>query len=206
MKAGRTYAVFAAKDGRRVVLRALQRTDLDGLLKFANTIVKERRTNLELGITSLDRRLRMSDEKKFLDSILLGIRKREVVNVSAFVGEKVVGNCDILRRKSSDEKHNGLFSIVILERYRGIGIGQMMVKAALEEALRGGVWLVELRVFAINEVAIHVYEKFGFRRVGVVPGKILRKGRSLDEIYMYVDLRQRVASRKDPQMQVARRR
>jgi RimJ/RimL family protein N-acetyltransferase len=65
-----------------------------------------------------------------------------------------------------------------------------MVKTALEEALRSGVWLVELQVFAINEVAIHVYEKLGFKRVGVVPGKMLRNGRLLDEIRMYLDLRQ----------------
>ena len=204
MRPGRIYTTFTARDGTRVVLRALQSTDLDGLLKFANAIVKERRTNPELGITSLDRRLRRSDEKKFLDGILLGIKKNEVVSVAAFVGGRVVGHCDVSRRKSTDERHAGLFGIVILDGYRGTGIGQMMVKTALGEAFRSGVWLVELQVFAINEVAIHVYEKLGFRRVGVVPGKMLRNGRLLDEIRMYVDLRQRVASKADPQMGTAR--
>jgi RimJ/RimL family protein N-acetyltransferase len=206
MRPGRVYATFVAKDGTRVVLRALQSTDLDGLLKFANAIVKERRTNLELGITSLDRRLRRSDEKKFLDVILLGIKKNEVVSVAAIVGGKIVGHCDVSRRRSTDERHTGLFGIVILEGYRRTGIGQMMVKTALEEALRSGVWLVELQVFATNEVAIHVYEKLGFRRVGVVPGKMLRNGRLLDEIRMYIDLRQRVVSRTDLQMGAARQR
>ena len=172
------------------MLRALQYTDLNGLLRFANTIVKERRTNPELGITSLDRRLRRSDEKKFLDGILLGIKKNEAVSVAAVVGKKIVGHCDVTRRRQSDERHTGLLGIVILDEYRGTGIGQMMVKTALEEALRSGVWLVELQVFAINEVAIHVYEKLGFKRVGVVPGKMLRNGRLLDEIRMYLDLRQ----------------
>ncbi|MGD0477372.1 MAG: GNAT family protein [Nitrososphaerales archaeon] len=192
MKRGRVYATFTARGGRRVVLRALRRTDLDGLLKFANAIVKERRTNLEMGIVSLDKRVRRSDEKKFLERILLGIRRKEVISVAAFVGEKVVGNCDISRRRLTDIRHTGLFGIVILDGYRGIGIGQMMVKTALEEAFRGGVWLVELDVFAINEVAIHVYEKLGFKKAGVVPDKMLRHGRLLDEIHMYVDLRKRV--------------
>lgn len=191
MKPGQIHATFTAKDGTLVVLRALQYTDLNGLLRFANTIVKERRTNPELGITSLDRRLRRSDEKKFLDGILLGIKKNEAVSVAAVVGKKIVGHCDVTRRRQSDERHTGLLGIVILDEYRGTGIGQMMVKTALEEALRSGVWLVELQVFAINEVAIHVYEKLGFKRVGVVPGKMLRNGRLLDEIRMYVDLRQR---------------
>jgi RimJ/RimL family protein N-acetyltransferase len=206
MKPGLIYATFTANDGTHVVLRALQSTDLDGLLKFANAIVKERRTNPELGITSLDRRLRRSDEKKFLDRILLGIKKKEVVSIAAFVGGKIVGHYDVSRRKPTDESHTGLFGIVIRVGYRGVGIGQMMVKTALEEALRSGVWLVELKVFAINEVAIYVYEKLGFRRVGVVPGKLLRNGRLLDEIHMYVDLRQWVASGSDPQMGATRRR
>jgi len=197
MKYRRTYVTFTANNGTQVVLRALRRSDLDELLKFANAVVRERRTNPELGITSLDRRLRKSDEEKFLDRILLGMKKNEVVSVAAFVGGKIVGHCDVSRRKPRDERHTGLFGIVILAECRGIGIGQMMAKTALEEALRKGVWLVELQVFAINRVAIHVYEKLGFKRVGVVPGKMLRNGRFLDEIRMYVDLRHRVASGRD---------
>jgi RimJ/RimL family protein N-acetyltransferase len=190
MKPGKKYVTFTANDGTQVLLRALQSTDLDELLKFANAIVRERRTNLELGITSLDKKVGRSDEKKFLDRILLGTKKKEVVSIAAIVGGKIVGHCDVSRRKATDERHTGLFGIVILGGYREIGIGQMMVKTALEEALRSGVWLVELQVFAINKVAIHVYEKLGFKRVGVVPGKMLRNGRFLDEVYMYADLRQ----------------
>lgn len=204
MKPGRIYATFTARDGRRVVLRALRKTDLDGLLKFANAIVKERGTNLQLGIVSLNKRVRRSDEREFLERTLLGIRRKEVVSVAAFVGDRVVGNCDISRRSLAEVRHTGLFGIVILEGYRGIGIGQMMVKTALEEALRSGVWLVELGVFVINEVAIHVYEKLGFKRVGVVPGKMLRNGRLLDEIHMYVDLRRRAAPGTDVQPGTAR--
>ena len=102
MKPELIYSTFTARDGRRVALRALRRTDLDGLLKFANAIVKERRTNLELGIVSLDKRVTRPDERKFLERILLGVRRKEVVSVAAFAGEKVVGNCDISRRRLTD--------------------------------------------------------------------------------------------------------
>lgn len=204
MEQGRVYATFTTKDGRRVVLRALRGTDLDGLLKFANAIVKERRTNFELGIVSLDKRVRRSDEKKFLERTLLGIRKKEVVSVAAFVGERIIGNCDVSRRRLADVRHTGLFGIVILDGYRGTGIGQMMIRTALEEALRRGVWLVELDAFAINKTAIHVYEKLGFKRAGVVPGKVLRNGRLLDEIHMYVDLRKWVALKMDARPGAAR--
>jgi RimJ/RimL family protein N-acetyltransferase len=178
---------FIAKDGTSVIIRALQRTDLDGLLKFVNTIVKEKKTNPRLGIVSFDKRFRRSDEKKYLDKILLGIRKKETVSVAAFVSNKIVGHCDISRRKSAEERHAGYFGILILDGYREKGIGQMMVKTALEEASRIGVWLVELGVFAFNPIAIHVYEKCGFKRAGVVPRKFLHDGKFVDEIRMYRD-------------------
>ncbi len=76
-----------------------------------------------------------------------------------FAGAKMVGNCDVYRRTQSDISHIRLFGIVILEGYRRIGIGQMMTTTGLHEALRRGVWLVELTVFATNEVAIRLYEK-----------------------------------------------
>ena len=63
---------------------------------------------------------------------------------------------------------------------------------------------MELQVFAVNEAPIHIYEKFGFKRFGIVPGKILLKGRLVDEICVYVDLRQRVAPETDPQTGAAK--
>jgi len=44
-------------------------------------------------------------------------------------------------------------------------------------------------VFSNNERAMHLHEKVAFRKFGVVPNKILRNGRSMDEVQMYVDLR-----------------
>lgn len=184
-------AEFDAKGGRRVVLRHLRWKDLDTLVRFANTLVRERKTNQDLGIISLDKRVTKKDERKFLSYIIRGVRDKEVASVGAFVEGRLVGHCDLRRRKSSDVRHTGVFGIVILNRYRGIGIGERMMTEILEEARRMGIWLVELQVFAINDAAIHLYEKLGFRRVGVVPNKMLREGRHYDEIVMYADLRKR---------------
>ena len=138
------------------------------------TSSSRRGKNSELKLTFLDKGLRKSDEKKFLDRILLGIRNREVDSVSAFADEKVIGTCDVFRRRTPGERHTELLGIVILDGYRRPGIGQMMVMTALEDALRSGIWPVELQVLAINHVAIHIYEKRGFKSVRVVPGKISR--------------------------------
>ena len=194
MKPGHVYGEHAMGDGTAVTLRAPRKSDLDQFLKFANAIVRERRTNRELGITSLDRRVKRADEKKFLDRVMTGVRTGNVVSVCAFDDGRVVGSCDVTRRKSRDERHSGVLGIVILDGYRGKGLGQAMVSVALEEARRLGVWLVELAVFVTNARARHVYEKHGFKTVGFVPYKILRDGRFTGEVNMYVDLRRRGAS------------
>ena len=180
---------FKAKDGRTVTFRALRRRDLKVLLKFANAMVRERATNPDLGMVSFDRRVTRADETKYLNRIIAGTRNKEVVSIAAFVGEEMVGHCDVWRRKLGDINHTGVLGIVIRKEYRGIGVGEMLISEALRAAKRIGVWLVELTAFTNNSAAVRLYEKMGFLKVGVIPNKILRAGRHYDEMVMFVDLR-----------------
>ena len=189
MRPGGFHSEFTKVGGGLVVLRALKRSDLTQLLKFANSLVEERRTNPDLGIVSLDRRVSREDQRKFLNDVLTHLEKNEVASVAAFDGGRMVGNCDILRRKPHDVRHTGVLGIAILEGYRGMGLGEAMIGAALRQAQRVGIWLVELEVFSNNARARGLYRKIGFRKVGTVPNKILRRGRHIDEDRMYIDLR-----------------
>jgi ribosomal protein S18 acetylase RimI-like enzyme len=64
-----------------------------------------------------------------------------------------------------------------------------LMSEVLRETKRIGIWLVELEVLAINDRAKRLYEKVGFKTVGVVPNKILRDGKSIDIVSMYADLK-----------------
>lgn len=175
--------------GRRMTLRPLRMGDLPALLAFAGGLFRERKTNPNLGIISLDRPVRVQDERDFLRKAVEGVRKGEVVSVAAFEGDVLAGNCEISRRKFHDVRHTGVLGIAIIEQYRGMGLGELMIRKALREAGHRGVWLVELQVFANNQRARGLYEKVGFREVGVVPNKMVRMGRPLDEVVMYIDTR-----------------
>jgi RimJ/RimL family protein N-acetyltransferase len=163
--------------------------DIRQLTNFANELVAEREVNPDLGIVSLDRRVSIEDERRYLKKVLLGVRDDEFVSIAAFVGERMVGNCDIIRRKPSDVRHSGVLGIVILKEFRRIGLGETIVKAALRGALDIGIWLVELQVFSNNKAARALYRKLGFREIGILPNKILRRGRHFDEVQMYIDMR-----------------
>lgn len=191
MKPGQVVSEFRATDGSQVLLRVLRRSDLGALLKFANALVAEKKVNRKLGIVSFDKRMTKKEERKFLNTVIDGVAKKQIVSLAAFVDGKLVGHCDLRRRRLKDVSHTGVLGVVILDGYRGIGVGERLIAEVLHEAAQNGIWLVELTVFAMNEAAIHLYEKIGFRRVGLVPNKMLRDGRHLDEIAMYADLRNR---------------
>ena len=183
---------FVTRDGRALALRPFKKSDADAMLRFANSIVKEKRKNRDLGIAAFDKRLTLSFERKFLDATVKGMNDGQVVSVAAFSGRDLVGECMIRRRELSDLSHTALLGIVIQDSYRGVGLGEELMRRALLGARKIGVWLVELEVISINHQAIRLYEKMGFRRVGVVPNKVQRDGRLIDIVVMYADIRQTI--------------
>ena len=188
MKPKETAAEFDA-GGSRCVLRGLQSSDLDGAIAFANGFVREKKSNRDLGLVGFDQRVTRAKEGKWLRGIVDAVKKREAVSVAAFVGGKMVGHCDVRRRGSADERHAGVLGIAVLDGYRGVGIGRNLMAEALRRARGIGLELVELQVFANNEAAMALYGKMGFKKAGVIPNKIRRGRRRLDEVAMYADLR-----------------
>lgn len=180
---------FVTEDGRDVAIRPFALGDLDRMTTFVNQIVKEKKTNRDLGISSFDKRATRAFEGKFLRSMIALEKDRKAVARAAFSSGKMVGTCTIRRREQSDMRHVGLFGIVVLDGYRGVGLGERLMREVLQAARSMGIWLVELEVLTMNRGAMHLYEKGGFRASGVVPGKIVRDGRELDIMVMYADLR-----------------
>ena len=187
MKPGQTYSEVGLANGKRILLRALKGSDLSEARRFANSLVAEREVDRDLGLL-LDRRVTLREERKWLREVVGGLRTGESVSVAAFDGRRMVGHCDVSRRKFGDVRHTGLLGIAILEGYRSMGLGRSMMLTAFGLSKAAGITLVELGVFANNPRAIRLYQKLGFKLVGRVPRKFRRPGRSIDELTMYVDL------------------
>jgi ribosomal protein S18 acetylase RimI-like enzyme len=189
LRAEKGLLEFRTDDGRHCVLRRLKQNDLEALLAFANKLVKEKKVNRELGVVSFDRRVTRKKEREWLRGLIEGVKKGEIVSMAAFVGDEMVGHSDIGRRLPDDVRHTGVLGIAILDGYRGVGIGERMMLEAIRQARSLGIELVELQVFAINKVALHLYQKLGFKIVGLVPNKMRRDDRYFDEITMFGDIR-----------------
>lgn len=63
-----------------------------------------------------------------------------------------------------DEAH--ISTLAVHPEFRQMGIGEIMLKAALEEILEKGTLFVSLEVRKSNEAAILLYRKIGFEVIG----------------------------------------
>jgi GNAT superfamily N-acetyltransferase len=53
--------------------------------------------------------------------------------------------------------------LVVDERYRGAGIGRLLIRSAEQWALRQGCWAVHIHSNVVREGALAFYEKIGYR-------------------------------------------
>ena len=75
---------------------------------------------------------------------------------------KVVGWCDITSLHRPVFAHSGALGIGVLAPYRGQGIGEALMRKAIEKAKALGLTRTELTVRENNKPAISLYEKLGF--------------------------------------------
>ena len=82
-------------------------------------------------------------------------------------------------------RHVGTVGLFVHTDYQNQGVGTALMKAVLDLADN---WLmlvrVELEVFADNERAIHLYEKLGFEKEGLMRMTTVRNGRYVDDYKM----------------------
>ncbi len=66
-----------------------------------------------------------------------------------------------------EEAH--IVTIAVRDGYRGRGVGELLLIAAIETAGVAGQTVVSLECRVSNAVALRLYEKYGFQRVGLHP-------------------------------------
>ena len=85
----------------------------------------------------------------------------------ALVDGRVVGWCNISSLGRPVYAHGGVLGMGIVAEHRGRGIGEALMRAALDQARANGLTRVELTVREDNERAIALYRRLGFVDEGV---------------------------------------
>lgn len=170
IKAGQVLSKHTLKDGTDVTLRAPRMEDLDDLLEYINSLVKENAMIL------MKKPIKRDVEARWLANSLVEIETGKSVYVTAEANGKVVANGSI-SFKDGKESHVCGLGIAISKGYRDVGLGTIIMKELVRQAKKFGKKLIVLEVFDSNPRAKHVYEKVGFREVGRIPKKLFYGGK-----------------------------
>lgn len=112
--------------------------------------------------TFIHDRLSRAQYRRHLDST------SALVLVARLPPRLLLGSAVLFFRRNS--RIARLYSLAIDENHRGLGVGRALVNACARKARQRGCERLRLEVRADNAVAIHLYEREGFRRVGLLPG------------------------------------
>lgn len=102
----------------------------------------------------------------------------------ALDGGTVVGWCDAVPNVWETQLHCATLGMGLLDTYRGKGIGRRLLTTTLARARAMELTRIELTVAEDNAAAIHLYERHGFVREGVLRNKSRVEGRYRNVILM----------------------
>ena len=173
--------VLRTRSGREITLRVATPADAEGVLHV------RRETAAESLYTVAT-----------LDELSLDVeRERETIRQSAeepgwlhLVAESdggIIGYLEFTNGSRRRARHCGIFSVYLLDGWRGDGIGHALVSTLLEWAeAHPVIEKVTLAVFSSNTRARALYERCGFVVEGYCPRDMkLEDGTYLDSVLMY---------------------
>lgn len=184
---GTIVSQFATKSGQQAVIRYPTWEDTAGLLAFANEMVAEDTfVNMSGSAFSLE------DEQAFLLDAMKKMQAGDKVLLFCFVDGEFAGNARVERKDQRflRARHVGLFGIALRAKFRGEGIGRILMETVIEESRKviEGLRTIELHCFSTNGAGLALYSKLGFRECGRLPGGILHKGEYVDQVIMSLNL------------------
>lgn len=174
------HVTHTTKDGKQVIIRSATKTDVSDLVKCFD----ENLANGE-GLVSQPGELD-STEPAIRKWILDSLENPSYIILVAEHQGSIVANIAFQSGKRKRISHTGDFQIVILPKWRGLGIGSLLLDTFIRWAIDNkSVEKVNLRVLASNSRAIALYKKYGFKEEGRCIREVkYENGTYCDEILM----------------------
>lgn len=114
------------------------------------------------------------------------VNSATVLSAFCLYEHRVIGRVDLILHEHIMAQHRATVSVAVLRAYQGQGIATAMLQRIMEIARKSvKVSQFELTVYTNNQTALHLYDKLGFRIVGLLPNSAhTPDGEVLDEYIM----------------------
>jgi L-amino acid N-acyltransferase YncA len=102
-------------------------------------------------------------------------RSHRLPHLVATLGGEVVGYaCVVLFRKRPAYRFTVKHSVYVHHEYQGRGVGRLLMQELIDACAAAGFRQMIGYIDAENTASLAIHEKFGFSRVGLLPGVVLR--------------------------------
>lgn len=167
------------KNGRslHVVFRYPRMSDVDGMLKYINSLVAER------AYIGKQKKVTRNEEAKFVKKIIMEADERKSIHVCVEIDGKVMGLGRIGRKPMDANRHVGTIGIGLAKKYRGLKIGKKLMEILLDEGRKClNLRLVESSFYDGNKASENLHRSVGFKEAGRIPDGCNYYGKYIDEI------------------------
>lgn len=143
-----------------IIIREATPADAAACMKHSRKVGAET-DNLSFGADGFP--ISLEGEKEYIE--MMHEDPRSVLYV-AVTGDEVVGTASLngLPRRM---RHRAELGITVLMSEWGKGLGSRLMETVIDYAEKSGIEIIELAVRNDNERAIRLYEKHGFKEIGV---------------------------------------
>ncbi|SDQ93794.1 Protein N-acetyltransferase, RimJ/RimL family [Virgibacillus subterraneus] len=163
---------------KRLQFRKMMEIDIEKYHSWRNDLDVMKTTSTSLDLYSLD------ETRSFVENIILNSISSKSYIIEERESDTAIGVTSLI---NIDTKNRNAECIIDIgeKEYWGKGYGTEALQMLLEYAfLELNLHRVSLRVFSLNERAIHIYNKLGFEKEGVMRESLYRNGKWHDIITM----------------------
>jgi len=167
------------KDGRKVVIHPMEKTDGDKLKKYFDTLRPDDKLFMRDDVSN------PAVVKKMIDDI----DYEYTVPLVAVYEDEIVGVSSIHRNRHSWDSHVGHIRVSAAPKFQGTGLGYNLTREIFVIAQSMHIDIIIAEMPSVQTTAIKVFEKLGFQKAVTFKKHVKDKyGSYLDLVVMRVDV------------------
>ncbi len=169
--------------GYTLLIREAQPADAEKMVEYVNIVAGES-DNIGFGPGEIT--LTVEQEREIVSRYA---EADNMIFLVGYIGDELVSLANFSSSQRPRMRHTGEFGMSVKKKYWRHGIGQAMLQALIDWAKGTGIIRkMNLRVTTYNTAGIALYEKMGFKKVGIITRDMMINGKFVDTILMGLEI------------------